>query len=489
MEEELYDGHSEDDKALPENNKKRKVKTRAQIEALEKLYNEHKYPTESIKLQLAESTGLTEKQISGWFCHRRLKDKRLLNEKTYAFGRQDRSSRGIPDHGSGHRQDSCGSTKQGDDRNSDTREVISGKLNVQDFSAAELTYERGSHYTGNYDPRDDSSSGSSSLVRNISSHHNGDPSDMATSRYLTPKFPVDAKHVKARSGPSGYLKVKDQVENTAITAVKRQLGRHYREDGPPLGIEFEPLPFGAFESSMQDPVTEPYYDGEPVLQASPDDSKIQKHPSFGKGYEYSSNTISHNSNVDRTSFKTRHGSDIPENNFQQKFGPKPNLLNHSDYCPEGFSEGFARDRPGCKSRDDYQMKPHEDSASCQHNLQPSGGNDYIEHKSSNLTIKGNEYHYYRDKGLSRRIIENGAVFGETRIVNDNCEPVRVKMPLKNEIRAAKRVRDEFYQQHVKRSSVLDNQPCTHHVIRSAVKKPTSFSEDDKSAETSSNGSQ
>ncbi|CAA2999768.1 uncharacterized protein LOC111411901 isoform X2 [Olea europaea var. sylvestris] len=470
--------HSEDDKALPENNKKRKVKTRAQVEALEKLYNEHKYPTESLKLQIAESTGLTEKQISGWFCHRRLKDKRLSNEKTYEFGRQDRSSRGIQDRGSGHRQDSCGSTKQGDDRNSDTREVESGRLTVQEFSAAELTYEHGSHYTGNYDPTDDASSGSSSLIRNISSHPNRDPSDMATSRYLTPKIPVDAKHVKSRPGPSGYLKVKDQVENPAITAVKRQLGTHYREDGPPLGIEFDPLPFGAFESSMQDPDNEPYYDGEPFLLASPDDSKIQRHPNFGKGYEYNSNRVSRYSDMDRTSFKMRHWSDIPGNNLQQKFGQKPNLSNHSDYCSEDFSEGFARDRPGFKSRDDRQMKPHEDSVSSQH--------DYIEHESSNLTIKGKEYHYNREKGLSRGIIKSGMDFGETRAVNDNCEPVRVKMSLKNEIRAAKRVKGEFLQQHVKGSSVLDNQPWAHHVKRSAVKKPSSVSEDFRSAETSSN---
>lgn len=101
--------------------------------------------------------------------------------------------------------------------------------------------------------------------------------------------------------------------------------------------------------------------------------------------------------MDRTSFKMRHRSDIPGNNLQQKFGQKPNLSNHSDYCSEDFSEGFARDRSGFKSRDDRQMKPHEDSVSSQH--------DYIEHESSNLTIKGKEYHYNREKGLSRGIIK------------------------------------------------------------------------------------
>ncbi|KAL4305003.1 hypothetical protein AHAS_Ahas16G0034800 [Arachis hypogaea] len=63
--------------------------------ALEKFYNEHKYPTEEMKQDLAEELGLTEKQISGWFCH--------------ISGRQD----------------SCGSSKHGDYRYVDPKEVES----------------------------------------------------------------------------------------------------------------------------------------------------------------------------------------------------------------------------------------------------------------------------------------------------------------------------------------------------------------------------
>lgn len=216
---------------------------------------EHKYPSESMKLQLAESIGLTEKQVSGWFCHRRLKDKKLMNGENHASVRQDRSSGVIQDRGSGHRQDSCGSTKQGDDKNLDTREVESGRLTSKEFSAADLIYEHDSHYAGNYNRTNDGSSGSSSSLRNIPpNYQNGDPSDAVTSRYLIPKFPTDLKGVKTRPGPSGYLKVKGRLENPAIAAVKRQLGKHYLEDGPPLGVEFDPLPPGAFESSMQNPV-------------------------------------------------------------------------------------------------------------------------------------------------------------------------------------------------------------------------------------------
>ncbi|XP_073274047.1 uncharacterized protein [Primulina huaijiensis] len=359
MEEESCEVHYEDDKTLPDKSKKRIVKTRSQVEALEKFYDEHKYPSEPMKIQLAESIGLTEKQVSGWFCHRRLKDKRLLNGETCAIGRQDRSSGVIQDRGSGLRQDSCGSTKQGDDRNFDTREVESGRLNVQ---AADFTHERGRQYTGNNTPVNDSTSGSSSSLPNMPSHHNGEPLDLATSRYLIPKFPVEVKGVKARSGPSGYLKVKGQVENSAITAVKMQLGRHYREDGPPLGVEFDPLPPGAFETPMQNPVDEPCYSGEPIVPASPDVSKIRQYPTFdmsSQDFGYNSGMTSHKSNIDRA--KTMYVSHPSDNYFQQKFGQQTMLLSSGTYYPRrNFSvelpENLAKYTPGCDDRDENQMR-------------------------------------------------------------------------------------------------------------------------------------
>ena len=206
-----------------------------------------------MKEESAKSVGLAEKQVAGGFCHRRLKDKRLANPEAYANGRQDRSSSILQDRGSGLRQDSCGSTKQGDDRNYDPREVESRRLVGQEYSAADLTYELGSHYTGNHGSADDTSSGSSSSLRNMSFPQDRDRFALANSRYQAQSLPMEIKEVKPRSGPSGYLKVKGQVENAAITAVKRQLGRHYRADGPPLGVEFDPLPPGAFESSIQEP--------------------------------------------------------------------------------------------------------------------------------------------------------------------------------------------------------------------------------------------
>ncbi|KAH6791655.1 hypothetical protein C2S52_002132 [Perilla frutescens var. hirtella] len=517
MGEESCEMHPEDDKALSEKNKKRIVKTRAQVQALEKFYNEHKYPSEGMKMDLAESIGLTEKQVSGWFCHRRLKDKKIINGESYATVRQDRSSGVIQDRGSGHRQDSCGSTKQGDDKNLDTREVESGRLTSKDISAADLTYEHDSHYAGNYNRTNDDSSGSSSSLRNIPpNYQNGDPSDAATSRYLIPKFPSDVKGVKTRPGPSGYLKVKGRLENPAITAVKRQLGKHYREDGPPLGVEFDPLPPGAFESSMQDPVEENFHTGEDV-RGSPDFPNVRQNSKFCKGSEYPSTMASFNSDIDGVNFKTRSGSDIPDSYIYQKSRIKTSLSNSGSYYPRSnssveFTEGSVRDMPGVGSRDDYGSRRRPgvevttmDTVPSYSNLQAYGGklrekraeawphkyNDVSrrvslgenpENEYSNLTAKRNEYHSSGDKGLGREVIKECKIYADRRMINEH----QVKIPLKNDSIGKKRLREEYpHQQPPKATLMMDNLPPNHPVIRSATEMPSSFSEDDESAGTSS----
>lgn len=231
------------------NSKKRKLKTPIQLMALENFYSgshglvvysfmpsctytlltwffytEHKYPSEEMKAKIAEEIGLTEKQVSGWFCHRRLKDKRSVKEDGNNIGSQDRSSVVLQDRGSVLRQDSCGSTKQTDHWNpKPTREVESQRLYDDDGEEDSTSSER-----------------RSSLHKSLVSSK-----DVESSRYN------DHPQVMRSYGfskPSGYLKVKgDTTENVAITAVKRQLGRQYREDGPPLGVDFDPLPPGAFE--------------------------------------------------------------------------------------------------------------------------------------------------------------------------------------------------------------------------------------------------
>lgn len=197
-----------------------------------------------MKADIAEKLGLTEKQISGWFCHRRLKDKRIINGELNPPGRQEFSSGVIQDRGSGLKQDSCSSTKQGDYRLADLREVESRRFGHNDLPAAEVNYEQRMLDVGA--EMDDTSSESNSALQGSFYPLKRSPLDVETTEYRAPNGMVAQN--KRRAGPSGYLKIKGQTENAAVTAVKRQLGRHYREDGPPLGIEFDPLPPGAFES-------------------------------------------------------------------------------------------------------------------------------------------------------------------------------------------------------------------------------------------------
>ncbi|KAJ8446865.1 hypothetical protein Cgig2_016175 [Carnegiea gigantea] len=253
----------EENKELPEKNKRRRFKTPSQLQALEEFYNEHKYPTESMKAELAEKLGLTEKQVSGWFCHRRLKDKRLLKDEANAAGRPDLSS-GVQDRGSGLKQDSCSSTKQGDYMVADLREVESRRFCRNDRTPAEVNYEARGLYDGT--ELDDTSSESSSDLRESFYHKNRNPLDIETTKCRAPNGFV-AKD-RGRVGPSGYLKIKGQTENAAITAVKRQLGRLYREDGPPLGIEFDPLPPRAFESPSKSTNNDAYRVHQPIVSGS-----------------------------------------------------------------------------------------------------------------------------------------------------------------------------------------------------------------------------
>ncbi|XP_023637214.1 uncharacterized protein LOC17884132 isoform X2 [Capsella rubella] len=263
------------DKVSAENSKKRKLKTPIQVMALENFYNEHKYPTEEMKGKLAEEIGLTEKQVSGWFCHRRLKDKRSVKEDGNTIGSQDRSSVVLQDRGSGLRQDSCGSTKQTDYWNPKPREVESQRL-------------YGGSYMGNVDGEDSTSSErSSSLHKNLVSIKDG-IRDVESSRYFTHNDVIAHPQVMRSYGynkPSGYLKVKRESENGAITAVKRQLGRQYQEDGPPLGVEFDPLPPGAFEPQTNAIVQEPIYVGNQRRPHPPHLLGIRKSFNPGPSYE------------------------------------------------------------------------------------------------------------------------------------------------------------------------------------------------------------
>uniref|UniRef100_A0A2P2KKB7 Uncharacterized protein MANES_01G179900 n=1 Tax=Rhizophora mucronata TaxID=61149 RepID=A0A2P2KKB7_RHIMU len=332
--------HSEENTVQAEKNNKRKLKTPAQLIALENFYKEHKYPTEEMKSELAQRIGLTEKQISSWFCHRRLKDNRSLKDETYANGRLDWSSGIIQDHGSGLRQDSCGSTKLGEYRNIDPREVESQRPYGHGFLAADITHDHASRYTGNASGMDNTSSESGSSFRHKLSPQDEGAYDIKVSRYLPqngvtmPAVPMGATSMGHK--PSGYLKVKCEIENAAITAVKKQLGRHYREDGPPLGVEFQSLPSDAFTSPSRNPVNGPFYVGDLAWIHSPDASGVRKQSSLSSVTRHeapSSWMTSQDSHMEGPKCHPNHGSDSHERKSHHQLKPKSGSYNYSTSNP------------------------------------------------------------------------------------------------------------------------------------------------------------
>ncbi|XP_022756160.1 uncharacterized protein LOC111303912 isoform X3 [Durio zibethinus] len=488
--------------------KKRTLKTPAQVTALESFYKEHRFPSDEMKAQLAVQIGLTEKQISSWFCHRRLKDKR--RDESYANGRQDHSSGVIQDRGSGLRQDSCGSIKQGDYRNIDPREVESQRIYGQDFPAADLKYERRSHQNPHDAQMEDTSSESSLSLHDQLFSENRDPYDMQNSAKLAENgaiMQINPRSAKSMGyKPSGYLKVKGGNENPAITAVKRQLGRHYQEEGPLLGIEFDPLPPGAFEFPSSNPVNEPIYDGDPQQTHSPDISGVIKLPNLNITNEV------HNSKMSSQDSHMEGANEIQDRKSHHQLKYKSSFL-----CPNPF--------PGQNSSSDIYNSSAEKTAvsDCKQSLMSSklavermGSDSSSNHPGPYCWKIANEHekpwlhdddsHTYKvpkNENLSRTsnlirgcseslVTERGPFVRMAKVEKLDGEwkpnkeyPVRVKIDPTNEMRVAKGINVQFPQQDFVANASHARLPLlTNQTRGSSMDVPSSFSEDE-TAETSS----
>ncbi|KAK9154681.1 hypothetical protein Sjap_002161 [Stephania japonica] len=191
----------------------------------------------------------------------------MLKDEVCANGKQDVSSGIIQDRGSVLKQDSCGSTKQGEYMPFDPREVESQRFYGQDFPAGDLSYgNRGNYMQPQYhNAVDNTSSGSSSgsqgkLFPQHVASYDVEPMGYSTRSSNHILMKATGKSKREQMLPSKYQSSQNEIENAAISAVKMQLGRHYREDGPPLGVNFQSLPPGAFD---QDSPNELYYVGDP----------------------------------------------------------------------------------------------------------------------------------------------------------------------------------------------------------------------------------
>ncbi|OVA01153.1 Homeobox domain [Macleaya cordata] len=513
------DVHPDEDKVLSEKSKKRRFKTPFQVEALENFYKEHKYPNEEMKAEFAKKVGLSEKQVSGWFCHRRLKDKRLSKDEACANGRQDLSSGVIQDRGSGLKQDSCSSTKQGNNRHFDLREVESRRFDDPDYTALDHAYEN-KRPTGKYSTMENNSSGSSSTSQERLFPQSLTSCDMESSRYpsKSSNYMSITKGVKNKGKMmvSGYLHLQDEIANAAITAVKRQLGRHFREDGPPLGIEFQPLPPDAFDSPVH-LIHEPYQMADPIRQNSHGISKAHKEPRIEtripryhheicpQGSYPDGGHIKRTKSVHRecTSYPSMGNSSFNSysNHVPEEYPDMDNMDESSAVVASmiNSNNNFMRSKYGVKG-----VKSH---STVNHRLRPIMGKvisgesshlqlhkydgprpcmsqrrEYVEAKPLNLVNQHREAFDAMDS-----VAKEENLHRDRRMYRKYDNPVRVKKHLKNDTRVGRRVLgDELLpQDYVLRTPYPEELLPSRNQIKERVGEMQASSREDDTAATSS----
>ena len=148
------------------------------------------YPSEAVRAELSVQLGLSDRQLQMWFCHRRLKDRKAPSVK-----RPCKESPSLAGMSGG------------------------GEMGV----VAEVGNEHGS--------------GSSPFVLGVDPRRAvGRPTGVAV-----PRISADVKTMNRYYKPQQSI-----AELRAIAFVEAQLGEPLREDGPILGMEFDPLPPDAF---------------------------------------------------------------------------------------------------------------------------------------------------------------------------------------------------------------------------------------------------
>lgn len=189
---------------------KRKMKTASQLEVLEKTYQVAAYPSEALRAELSTQLGLTDRQLQMWFCHRRLKDRK---PQSAGSGKRSRKAEVSPASGAAGGPSAAGTPPLPPPPHVGTKdEMMGGELGNEHGSGS----GSGSSPYGHMDPRRAYVGRPGVAVPRISGH----------GRY--------------------YENPQSVAELRAIAFVEAQLGEPLREDGPALGMEFDPLPPGAF---------------------------------------------------------------------------------------------------------------------------------------------------------------------------------------------------------------------------------------------------
>ncbi|KAJ4750238.1 Homeodomain-like transcriptional regulator [Rhynchospora pubera] len=185
---------------------KRMMKSPYQLEVLEQTYAREQYPSESVRAELSAKIGLSDRQLQMWFCHRRLKERKVQP-------------------GSGKRAR----------KEEEQMPVIAPPPVLPPPASHDALVGpgsipvpvRGAHRAASAVPR-------------LGPQHYYEPP------MISPPMPARMPLTDAGL--------------RAIRYVERQLGEPLRSDGPMLGTDFDPLPPGAFGAPIeqQKPPVRPY---------------------------------------------------------------------------------------------------------------------------------------------------------------------------------------------------------------------------------------
>ncbi|CAL9149375.1 unnamed protein product [Musa hybrid cultivar] len=197
------------------------------------------YPSETLRAELSVKTGLSDRQLQMWFCHRRLKDRKFPPTR-----RQRRDDDSLP-------------LTPPPPVLPPPNDMLSSESGGVGLSSSPFSGGLGS-------------SGESRRPVPRAAARIGTDMSALGRRYYDPQGLLPAPPNQLTMG-----------ELRILASVEAQLGEPLRQDGPVLGVEFDPLPPGAFGAPIEMPAQQNQtvrpYDGNMFERH---DAKTMKGPSF-----------------------------------------------------------------------------------------------------------------------------------------------------------------------------------------------------------------
>ncbi|XP_075093081.1 homeobox-DDT domain protein RLT2 isoform X2 [Nicotiana tabacum] len=280
-------------KKLPEGEPKvkRKMKTASQLEILENTYAVETYPSEALRAELSVKLGLSDRQLQMWFCHRRLKDRKASTP----VKRQKKEASPVA-----MADEMAVSGEIGKEHASGSGSRVS-PLGLVDLQLQQQHHQqRVAHRPGT----------------------------------AVPRFRTEMPALKRYYEPPQAIS-----ELRAIAFVEAQLGQPLREDGPILGMEFDPLPPGAFGApivaAMQHkPVGRPF---EAQIYERPDVNSIKGTTRTLHEYQFLPEQPSIRSDAYEQSVPSHYHSSIEVQSTRTMLSTGRSFMHGSEQVASGYS--------------------------------------------------------------------------------------------------------------------------------------------------------